>query len=502
MAESEDQTRVADALTELQRLLDAGDLGRARAGAEALLAFQSTNTQASAVLKEIERRESILGLGAAPALQISQVKCRSCGQVLELQSEKTRGVACSCGAIFDATDPKAPIRRSKIKPPRSFIKLGLVGTFSGKRYQVIGRVSYQATIREWEPEDRVYEKDTWYFDEWILVGEKKDYLYISEDSEGYVLSTPFVPDNPDVPSDKDRYMNLSGRSSIRILEHGRAKALGFEGEFTWMPEISEIVHYAEGDGPSGIECVEWRGSPGNIQEVEFFKGRKLSRKELAQAFSLAEELARIKKEEAAALAAKAWATVAGLLAVFLLAMATKNAFTPSRLIFNQSGILQSAATDEGVMLGPIHLATKGSIHELKLQVEIPDNRDIFAGVELLDGEGETINEVAHDFWRESGVDDEGRWSESDLSESRLFRLENPGVYYARVTVEQPQMTGIFKVHVYDEVALARYYLVAGVLLLGYAVAVWRMHHLNPLLAIVGLILIAFLIAKYMPDDDD
>ena len=444
-------------------------------------------------------------------IKISTIRCPNCGTSLNLGAAKVTGIVCSnCGSIFDAEKLEVLTKgafKPESFPSRSFIRLGLTGTFDGKQYQVIGRISYKASIREWDGEDSQYCTESWSWDEWTLVGEQKDYIYLQEDDEGYSLARSFVPTNPEPP--EREIMNLEGGTPLRVQELGTARGIFYEGEFTWIPGNGETVQYAEYTVGGVTYSVENRkDNQGEVLEVEFFKAVPFTEIDLLRAFDFKEEIRIYEQKEVEKRQYAHWSNLFLAVAFLLLLVSLVSSTSKGRELFKQNINLASLNSDEGVVVGPFDLSKVGTVHNLRLSASIPDNSEAWAAVELLEDEDTAVNEFEGDFWRESGYDDEGNWSEADTVKDNYFRLEQPGEYFARV-IGSPGLAsnfGTVQVSVYEGIVLVRYFILAAILSLSFGVAIRARNSLNPFWIIGGTVLIliaAFVwIKEHRSDDDD
>ena len=438
---------------------------------------------------------------------IKVLTCPGCNAPLGITSPKTQTLSCAaCGSVIDASSEAGRILASTSPqgyPPRTFIRLGMIGSLGATHFQVIGRMSYYCSINEWDDEDNCYCADTWSYDEWILGGENKEYLYLDEDEEGYFLARPFTPTSPKIPNHGEDYFSLDKEiSPQRIREQGTARLVHFEGEFTYLPEIGEETHYAEYVIGETIFSVEWRykESKEQIEEVEFFSAKPISRLELLTAFGLEREAEEEKDKQAASEEYTRWGMAFAGAGVFCLCMCLIFFIQPQAKVFEQTVWLNNTSGD-GLIVGPFPLSERGSVYRINLQTSIPDNSEVWAGVELLDEQQEMINAVDYDFWRESGYDSDGHWSESDTSHDFPFRLESPGLYYARVFLDEASAkSASLRVSIFKGVALIRYYLIAAFVCFGYAYSLHKKQSLNPGHMLLGLLTLGYLILQRFDDD--
>ncbi len=243
---------------------------------------------------------------AISAKKIRQFKCPNCGGELQLQNARTKYVACPyCGTTADAGSDVFKIltkaeHPSKF-PPRSFLKLGMVGEIYGKTYKIIGRTAWRSNYREYWAEDGEtgYSSEVWTFDEWLLINEDGGYKTIIEDREGFSFSDTFFPTFPILPGEKTTIPDYTdGKTSQRIVEYGKSEILYFEGESTYLVVPGNTVGFSEYRNYVKSYLAEWRYDEQKvIKEIEFFEERKIPKTDVQKMFANDPEVAAKLKSE-------------------------------------------------------------------------------------------------------------------------------------------------------------------------------------------------------------
>lgn len=504
---SKDQEALAKELKRIKRSIDLGEFENADKSLGVLDSSYPNHPEIVALRNRLAAKKKLMA-PEVENLQISTLTCPNCKASLELKSKDSVSCVCSsCSRIleFSAEGVKlSPEKLKKSATPRSFIQLGQRAKLQGKEFEVIGFLRYSSQTREWDDEDNQYCTGSWNHDEWLLVGENKEYLFICEDDEGYSIDVEFTPKTPKIPSPQDAMLSLTGVAPLhRIKEFSTSTLQHIQGEFTWIPPLNERVQAAEyQDGPITYS-VEWRidSDTNQPKEIEFFRSTKITKRDLSIALGR-QDIA--KEEDQKRVAEKIfnrWSN-AFLLVAFVLALVCMfSLFKSGKQIaaFSKTfAEIDSEADDSGIIVGPFSLTEVGKIHKLTLETKIHDNSEAWGGVELLDDSHSAINLTEHDFWRESGRDSDGAWSESDTDHSMVFRLATPGLYFARLFAESNSNTdGEITVRVFSGVPLARYYLIGSIICFGFAGALRFFKSINPFYALIGVFAIGLMLLAWV-----
>jgi len=221
-----------------------------------------------------------------------QFKCNSCGGEMELHNNRTQYVSCPyCGSVADASSDAFNVLTKNANPanfpPRSFLKLGLVGKHNNKTYKIIGRTCWKSTYQEYWAEDGEtgYSSEQWTFDEWLMIDEDGSYLSIIEDSEGYAKSISFIPKHPSLPSGTT-INDFENNTARRVDEYGKSEILYYEGESTYLVKPGNEVAFSQYSNWQQDFIAEWRfDEDKNIKEIEFFREYPTSKTELIGVFA-------------------------------------------------------------------------------------------------------------------------------------------------------------------------------------------------------------------------
>ena len=219
--------------------------------------------------------------------KLKTFNCSACGGDLEIKNPRSKFVSCPyCGTTSELSGEaksteKGDPTKFKVK---SFLKLGDIGEFNGVSHQIIGRTCWQNDYKEYDSEDRKYYNEKWDFDEWILLSNEGTYKTIIEDKEGYKIAETIIPKYPHLPKES-KMKNFNSGQAMRAKEYGRSNIKYFEGESTYLIEIGAYSKFAQYSSGGIGYIAEWRFFENNeLKEIEFFKEKRISKRELQIAF--------------------------------------------------------------------------------------------------------------------------------------------------------------------------------------------------------------------------
>ena len=404
---------------------------------------------------------------------IKQFNCPNCGNALEVLHPRVKEIACKyCGSVLDARSETYQILKELGKPtrhtPMSFIQIGLVGQLGGHTYQVIARTRWRMNYMEyWSDEDGSgYSKEVWVYDEWLLLSENRTYFYLIEDKEGYWVSEEIIPELPQLKPPKNMHMKFfQNQRPRRVREYGEAKVIYFEGESNYQIGLGDQIQFTMFRDRGIDYSSEWRVGKNSkdIKEVEFFKETPISRRRLLEAFKENPAVVQILQREAN------WAFVFRV-ALFsflgMLGLLLFSAFNPGRSIFSQQVEINAQLSETQSLLSePINISDPG-LYQLRLRTQsLPENTEVYIFAYVLDEAQVAVNSVGGNFYHWTGVDDEGRWTETDKTTRKLFRLKEPGTYYVQVYAShENDYMGPLSIQVNKGIWLSRYFLVGVILL--------------------------------------
>lgn len=357
-------------------------------------------------------------------------RCLNCGSGLAKQSPETVHVIChycGCDAQHPATDIALERWNNSIDLEANFT-IGDFFTFEGKRWQAVGVQLFSGRVREYDGEDG-WESNYSRYTNWWMLNEQRELAWLIDDGQRRYWSEKYIPQNPELPEDKNKQ-----------FEHGSWTLEFAAGEFSYQPRQGERHNSSEsrhsvpakqqaqsGDNSERrrstavnryFNSVESRLADGEISEIEFFRSRMIPHETILQGLNKATELTDSKR----------WQRTMRTLLFTLPVLAA--AF----LYFNRGGerVTETVAlsnADKQVAMLSLPSVAKGQLLQMRGSITgLPNNRWFGVDVTLLDSDNEEVYAKYLEFWRESGVDGDGPWSESKRSISWFVRIDEPDTY--------------------------------------------------------------------------
>ena len=396
---------------------------------------------------------------------VKQFNCKNCGNALSVLHPRAQYIACPyCGTELEANTEEHKILSAlstpKSHPPLSFIQLGHKAQLDDINYQVISRTRWKMDYQEyWSDEDGSgYSTEVWVYDEWLLLSEYYTYLYLIEDREGYAISEEITPELPILRPKNLKMRLFKDQRQRRILEYGKASVIFFEGESNYQIKKGDETQFSM-FRDHGIDFLaEWRIDPSTsaIKEIEFFREKPISKARLLDAFAMNPSVLEVKKHY------EHWGFVKNLAFVAAIGMGLLilMAYGAGKEIFQQT-ISVSETLDKEVLSLPVEVSEAG-LYRLKLGASsLANETEIYVFAYILDDGEKPINVVDTDFYYYTGVDSEGRWTESDMESSQAFQIHQPGTYYIQLYTNQERVSpsGTISVALVKGIWLKRYFAV-------------------------------------------
>lgn len=414
---------------------------------------------------------------------VRQFKCSNCAGELNIINKRTQFIGCQyCGAVLDASSEAHQVITKLNAPagfsPQSFIKLGMKAVFNGKKHQVIGRTRWQSDYKEYwsEDGDTGYSDEKWEYDEWVLMSEDYTYFYLIEDKEGYAISKSFLPQYPNLPK-ATQINNFTSNKQERVVEYGDSVVAYFEGESTYQIKAGDRVKFAQyNSGRTGF-ITEWRlaADGKEIKEIEFFREEPVSRSQLLTAFEDNDSIRQAKQAVGQINKRKRFQRITYWLTALVFFILMVSSSGDGNQIFSASYPVPAAAQtpvteDDPLILSttkPMSLQKLNRVYHIILSASIPDNSEVWTGLEILNEKGEVINAIEGDFyrasgdeaWQEDGESGVEHWEEDETLQSAYYRLDQPGTYSARIfALPTKSQEAKVNLKIYEETTISRYYI--------------------------------------------
>ena len=406
------------------------DAGHEKSALQAIPELQMQHPQFHNELEQTKARLSAKLVEGVKVLDRSAAevfRCVNCGGGLSRQHPESTHVICQyCGC--DAEHPAQNIhleRWNKALDLESNFTVGDFFELDGMRWQAIGVQLFGGRVRE-------YGEDGWEtnfsrYTSWWMLNERRELAWLVDDGRKRYWADKYIPEKPMVPE-----------SSDKKYEHGTWKLEFAAGEFSYQPVPGEKLTTAEkarriampvrpgGESKKYYTSVETRLDENDKpKEIEFTRSRVISNDDMMVGLGKTTESSDLKR----------WKhSIYALLAAlpFLIGLC---------LYLNKGGEetvnsvdLNSQST--GVELQSFKVDDAGTMIELAARINRIQVNTWF-GVDFLleNSDGEIIYDKYLEFWRESGIDSDGRWDESLSGISWHIRVDEPDTYLAIVSVD-------------------------------------------------------------------
>ena len=331
--------------------------------------------------------------------------CKSCGSTIKQFNPDSLTVICNhCGTHSEGNQqtPKKNSAEASKAPQNPLLKLYETFEYKSKTWQIIGCIRYQGKVREWDSEDDTWETNPWRYNSWWVINEARELAWFTRDSTGYNWSQKTalksrIPEND------------------RSYEQGSWEIVSAVGEFSYFPRIGGRSTTYERNG-SSIEIL--LDAEGNKKEIEAFTSTPMDLVDLIKVFNKTDVLSginRIKLAQKAILAS----IVCLLVGYFMLSIRSES------LLSVESKPIQHPLNNLVVPLGEISLESK-SLVQFKFWATLPSGDGSFdAELIIKDDKNTIVSQIPINFWRTSGRDSDGSWTESTrLVSPRLKLPEN------------------------------------------------------------------------------
>lgn len=336
---------------------------------------------------------------------LSRLECPNCGSPIDQYNATTQALICpTCGSYLSIGSdlPEILSKGSPLPNAPRPITLGDKATIANIDYSVIGRVLYQG----------VSEGETFTWNEWLLGGSDGRMLWLSLDEKGFALFRKLRFRQQFNPQ-SDSILELGEDKKAFIHERYHASIVGAEGELTWRAKPQEKLFVAEGAGSGLLYSIQQ-----TPEELEVHEGRQIEEKALATAFGnqawldTLETFKNRKKTYNAIAVACIIATVIGIFTA--LAVGNTGTEDDPRTVELSDNSPQDSFKVEFESERPVIVAVQ------LIGDTLPENSFIDIDVNIISPDGTTEPLFVQELWHETGVDEDGRWVETQYETSEMF----------------------------------------------------------------------------------
>lgn len=353
-------------------------------------------------------------------MRLRVVKCEKCGGTVQLRQGVSSALCQQCGATVSLAEAlRAEEALARRFPNPTPLRLGMKARIKGTEYELTGRIVL----------GMVEEGVTYYWNEFELISADGDCLFLEYDEGRWKLMETFVPKNPLGPDEAARLRSgsrISLDDGVAIVTQISQSTVHFvQGELTYAATVGDRVRYLDAGYGNGFYTVEW-----SEDEIEFYRGRMLSDREVLIAFGLRKEIAALDAIGNRRRSQRMFAVVCLFLS--LMAFIGWGASLGGGTVVGHGEIPLTSITADGTRFGPVNL--NPGVHRLVIHGSMTQASAWVAGVLESEDEIELVG-TQRDLWDESGSDSDGPWHEWDLRSQSDFVIKQPGRYYVRLYAE-------------------------------------------------------------------
>lgn len=353
-----------------------------------------------------------------------QEPCPTCRGFARIPINDGKQFACArCGTVL----PPLPYgyQRGGGIPHFTPLRIGMKAQIQGKEFFAVGRIRFtekddEGSVSNWE--------------EWVLLHPDGQTYYLEYDEGKWTLTEDYEPaETPEgsrvANATESDMLRVDGRL-CNVFSVGVCRAEAVEGEIPWQVPIGQPLRYVDMTGGDAIYSAE---IPAGGSEVEWFRGRRLTDREVFTMFSLYDLLKALDKREQAQKGRRGFGLIC-LLAALVALVGWAFSYKQGRVVGQGSVPVGQIASEEGARFGPFRLTEKDRVYRLRISSNLTASAVWVQGALETDTAGEFFN-VNGDFWDESGYDSDGAWHEYNLQARQDFRLSAPGEVYVRLYAE-------------------------------------------------------------------
>lgn len=296
------------------------------------------------------------------------------------------------------------------------LRVGMRATFDGRTYELVGRLVM----------GMVEEGETYYWDEFLLVSPDGHDLFVEYDEGQWRRMEVFLPRNPMTPQQAAQvrlgsHVNLDGHTAT-VTQVSRMTVHHLEGRLTWPANVGETRPYFDADYLGVKYAVEWSQASG---EIEFYRGRALSKREVYTAFDLKRELEVMDAAERRSTSQLRFAMLCFAMAVF--GFIGWFAAKSSGEVISRGQVVMAGTGESQFRFGPVRLEPQKNVHRLTVYGQMAGYPgSVRAGLEPASGAGAATRPTGPPYSRDP-------WGTYTLRDGQEFTVARPADYVVRLT---------------------------------------------------------------------
>ena len=163
------------------------------------------------------------------------------------------------------------------------------------------------------------------------------------------------------------------------------------------------------------------------------------------------------------------------IAIVLLAFAGLCFITSLILNMNVGSKIKESIPSSGGMVGPVEVKKDYSVYLIKVKQSLNSyGTSSFVSGDVLDEKKEYLFGFGKEFWKETGYDSDGRWSEAVTDYDVKLTFPKKGTYYLAFNTEMssPRAGGVVQVTVQPKRGSSLAHFVLGIIAIIACVIVW------------------------------
>ncbi|GAB4508722.1 MAG: hypothetical protein OHK0046_02040 [Anaerolineae bacterium] len=341
-------------------------------------------------------------------VEVRKLACPNCDSPVSQFTPDAQTIVCStCGSYVavGAGEPSVMSNPTRIPPPSAPIEIGQMLTLDGTSYFVMGRVHYTG----WDASDL---SDKWSWDEWLLGSNDGRLLWLSYDEKGFSLFRKMRFRAP-FSALTDRTLPVGEGKSAPVHERYPARIVGAEGELTWRAKAGDSLYMVEAAAHNKRYSVQKTD-----EEMEVYEGMAVEEIDIAKATNDERWMQRIVNKQGGVVTR----ALIGVICIAFAAAAFVYAFASSsggQTVLNESVQLSSAAPVT-VLQVPFDQTGRPAEVSVRAANGLPVNATFSVDVSVT-----SPNEIKNflfeqEFWHETGVDEDGAWTDTRYNQSGMF----------------------------------------------------------------------------------